>query len=65
MEEMDGGRKGTMPWVSRKAREEVMPCSGRRRGLGEDTRSLQVAACVGGKVMGEDEKSDKTAWTNC
>lgn len=34
-------------------------------GLREDMRSLQGAACVGGKVMGEDEKFDKTAWTNC
>lgn len=59
MEETDGGRKGMMPWVSRKTAEEVVPCGGQGRGLGEDMRSSQAAACVGGKVMGEDKKSDQ------
>lgn len=59
MEETDGGRKGTMAWVSQKTAEEVVPCGGQGRGLGEDMRSLQAAACVGGKVMGEDKKSDQ------
>lgn len=48
-----------MAWVSQKTAEEVVPCGGQGRGLGEDMRSLQAAACVGGKVMGEDKKSDQ------
>lgn len=50
-----------MHWASGKTRDEAVPCGGQGRGLRESMRSLQVAACVGGKALGAAEKSDKAA----
>lgn len=54
-----------MSWVSWETQEEVMPRAGPGRGPSKGMRSLPVAARVGRKVLGEDEKSDKTAQTKC